>query len=174
MLKNNNNIFLTGCMGAGKTTVGKMIALRLKRDFVDTDVIIEKKTEMNILDIFERLGENKFRMIETEVISDLIKRTGQIIALGGGAIISQRNREQIGKSGLKIYLKATAKTLCLRVNAEERPLLKGLGRSETLKKIRQILDERKIFYEDADIIVQVDDVAPQDVVDSIIERLELL
>lgn len=174
MLVNEKNIVLIGCMGAGKTTIGKMLSFQLERKLVDTDILIEERAGMNIVNIFDRMGEDKFRMVETEIVSDVFKCAGQVVALGGGAVLSKKNRNLIKRLAVIVYLKAEVETLCLRANSEGRPLLRALNSSQTTERMQNILNERKKYYEEADIIISVDNKGPQEVVNMIMERLGAL
>ncbi|MDH5216379.1 MAG: shikimate kinase, partial [Gammaproteobacteria bacterium] len=102
----NDNIFLVGPMGAGKTTIGLQLARQFGRRFYDSDKEIEKRTGATIPLIFELEGEEGFRKRETQVIGDLAELTQSIIATGGGAVLKAENRAILKEHGLIIYLKA--------------------------------------------------------------------
>ena len=118
------NIVLTGFMGTGKSTVGKILAKKLKMGYVNTDEIIEEKEKKKISQIFEEDGEDYFRKKEREVIKDISKDNHQVIDLGGGAIIKEENLKDLRKNGLIICLTASLEEIMKRTEEEERPLLK--------------------------------------------------
>src|SRR5690606_7474938 len=98
------NIFLVGMMGAGKTTIGRLLASFLKKTFYDSDREIQKRTGVSIPLIFEIEGEAGFRKRETEMLSELVKTRNIVLATGGGAVLSAQNREMLKQSGTVIYL----------------------------------------------------------------------
>lgn len=99
------NIVLCGMPGSGKTTVGALVASRLNRPFYDTDNLIEKKAGLAVSEIFEKYGEAAFRKMETEIISEVSRVTGAVIATGGGTLADPKNRENLLKNGLGAYIK---------------------------------------------------------------------
>lgn len=137
------NIILVGLMGAGKTTVGRQLAKRLHRPFVDTDHEIEARTGVLIPTIFEIEGEAGFRKRETQVISDLVRSRGMILATGGGAVLNPENRANLRANGWVIYLNVPPKQLYERTHADRnRPLLQvedPLARLQELHAIRDPL-----------------------------------
>lgn len=132
----DQNIFLVGLMGAGKTTVGKLLAKRLDRLFFDSDIEIENYLGVTISQIFELEGEKSFRKWEEKFINDLTCRQGVILATGGGAILSEINRNNLKSRGLVVYLYATVEELYERIHqTQNRPLLSGS------KNMKQVLYE---------------------------------
>ena len=103
----NTNIILVGMMGAGKTTVGKTLANSLGKDFIDSDHEIQERTGVKIPVIFEIEGEAGFRKRESEVLTELVKKNNIILATGGGAVLSQENRQLLKQNGIVIYLRAS-------------------------------------------------------------------
>jgi shikimate kinase len=146
------NIFLIGLMGAGKTTVGKLIARHLNRPFFDSDHEIEKRTGVNIPLIFELEGEAGFRTRETAVIEELTGLKNIVLATGGGAILSPRNRDNLRGNGTVIYLRARVEDLWQRTRHDKnRPLLQT---ADPLTKLKELFAQRDPLYcEIADIIV---------------------
>lgn len=115
-------VYLTGFMGAGKSTVGKLLATRLKRQHIDTDELIVAQTGLSIPDIFARYGEDGFRALEGRVLRDLSLQHGLVVSLGGGGVLLAHNRV-ILKSGTWIFLDAPFSVLCSRIlSAKGRPL----------------------------------------------------
>ncbi len=138
------NIILYGPPGAGKSAVGKELASRLKRDFVDTDSLIESRTGLTIPQIFSQSGEAEFRRIESGVCADIAGRNNLIVALGGGALLNPSNRAALERRSLIICLRADTGTLLSRAAEGERPLLEGGSPAE---KLNALLESRRALYE---------------------------
>jgi shikimate kinase len=145
------NIFLVGMMGAGKTTVGKALARRLGREFVDCDREIVERTGVPVATIFEIEGETGFRQRESCVLADLALRTDCVIATGGGAVLSADNRRLMRESGTVIYLNASVDHLHERTRRDaSRPLLASGDRHAT---IARLVEQRDPLYRDAAHII---------------------
>ena len=154
-------LVLVGMMGAGKTTVGRRIASRLGRQFLDSDEEIEKAAQMTIPEIFEQRGEPEFRAGETRVIARVLKDGGIVLATGGGAFVNVETRALIKTEALSVWLKAEADILFERVSRRSnRPLLKTANPRATLEKL---IADRYPIYAEADVTVLSREV-PQDVV----------
>lgn len=154
-------IVLVGMMGAGKTTVGRRLAAKLNRLFLDSDEEIEKAAQMSIPEIFEQRGEAEFRAGEARVIARVLKDPDIILATGGGAFVSEETRALVNAEAISIWLKAEADILFERVSRRSnRPLLKTANPRQTLEKL---IAERYPIYADAHVTVLSRDV-PQDVV----------
>ncbi|WP_316013060.1 shikimate kinase [Roseobacter sp. HKCCA0434] len=120
------SVVLIGLMGAGKTSVGKRLAARMGRNFVDSDAEIEAAAGQSIPDIFATLGEEAFRDGERRVIARLLSGPPMVIATGGGAWMNAQTREAIGKGAISVWLEAAVDTLVARVDGKPgRPLLEG-------------------------------------------------
>ena len=119
------NIYLVGMPGSGKSAVGKLLAQRLGRQFVDSDEMVAERAGRSVADIIQHSGEPTFRQLETETLAELAKQTNLVVATGGGTILNDANADMMLKSGLAVHLKAAAQTLTDRLNAtdELRPLL---------------------------------------------------
>jgi shikimate kinase len=170
----NKQIILAGFMGSGKTTVGEKLALLLGRTFVDTDQKVEKKTGMKVAEIFSIHGEAIFRKMETEAVESLTAYPlGElVVATGGGALISSRNREILKSCGLLILLAASPRAILSRTKGQgDRPLLEG--HPKPLSKIEQLLEERAPYYETCDLQVDTSGKNADQVTGEIIERLGL-
>jgi len=142
-----NNIFFIGLMGAGKTTIGKILAKHLNKQFYDTDVEIEKRTGVKIPVIFDLEGEAGFRKRETAVIQDLVSQQHIVMATGGGAVIAAENRELLKANGHVIYLRANVTELWHRTrNDKHRPLLQNV---DIRAKLEQLYAERNPLYTEA-------------------------
>ncbi len=147
------NIFLVGMMGAGKTTIGRLLASFLKKTFYDSDREIQKRTGVSIPLIFEIEGEAGFRKRETEMLSELVKTRNIVLATGGGAVLSAQNREMLKQSGTVIYLRATVDDLWRRTRQDKnRPLLQT---QDPRTKLAELYTQRDPLYrETAHIIVE--------------------
>jgi len=156
-------LVLVGMMGAGKTTVGRRLASRLNRHFLDSDEEIEKAAQMTIPEIFAQRGEPEFRAGETRVIARVLKDRDIVLATGGGAFVNAETRAQVRQGAISVWLKADSNILFERVSRRSnRPLLKTANPRATLEKL---IEERYPIYAEADITVLSRDV-PQDVVAS--------
>lgn len=152
--KRQPNIYLTGFMGAGKSVVGEELARQLNREFYDTDKLIEQSVGVSIVQIFEKHGEEYFRDIETEVIRNISNQKNAIIALGGGAVISQKNRLNIENSGILIYLKWDVNLLLERILSDlSRPQVVRLDEATRKEKLIELFNSRKSIYEQAKITI---------------------
>jgi len=154
-------LVLVGMMGAGKTTVGRRLAARLNRLFLDSDEEIEKAAQMTIPEIFEQRGEPEFRAGETRVISRVLKEQNVVLATGGGAFVNEETRALVKGEAISVWLKAEVDILFERVSRRSnRPLLKTANPRATLEKL---IEDRYPIYAGADVTVLSRDV-PQDVV----------
>ena len=146
------NIFLVGLMGAGKTSVGKLLARRLGKDFHDCDQEIERATGVKIQVIFEIEGEAGFRAREAKMLAELTARRDIVLATGGGAVLSADNRRLLAECGVVVYLRAAAPELWSRTRHDKkRPLLKT---ADPQARLEQLFAERDPLYREvADIIV---------------------
>ncbi len=139
------NIILTGFMGTGKTSIGRLMAERLRREFIDMDAVIEERTGRSIPQIFQEQGEEAFRALERELCRELAARSGLVIATGGGALVNAENRAALGATGDIICLRADPDVIMARVGAStNRPKLDGTDRRA---RIEALLDERAAAYD---------------------------
>jgi shikimate kinase len=139
-----DNLFLVGLMGAGKTTVGKLLAKHLGKQFIDADHEMEQRTGVKIAVIFELEGEEGFRNREASVINDLTQRSGIVLATGGGAILREPNRTALRSRGTVIYLRASADDLWRRTrNDKNRPLLQT---DNPRTRLQELLAQRDPLY----------------------------
>jgi len=142
-------VVLVGMMGSGKTAIGRVLSQRLNVPFVDSDAEIEAAANATISEIFERSGEPFFRDREAEVISRLLQANPCILSTGGGAYLSERNRAEISKHGVAVWLDADLDLLWERVRTKDtRPLLRT---PDPLKTLGEIFVERGPIYELADL-----------------------
>ena len=165
------NLYLIGMMGAGKTTVGRMLARRLKLRFFDSDHEIEARCGVKIPVIFEIEGEAGFRAREAQAIAELTALEGIVLATGGGVVQCAGNRERLAASGTVIYLRARPEDLYERVRHDRnRPLL---ATPDPLARMRSLYAERDPLYrEAADLVVETGEQSPQALARDLLEQLE--
>ena len=170
LMKNSDNIFLVGLMGAGKSTIGKKLAERLGKTFVDADSEIERRTGATIELIFDIEGEEGFRKREAAMLDELTARSDVVVATGGGAVLWQENRDRLAGRGTVIYLNAPPEVLARRTESDKtRPLLQT---DDRLQRLLELLREREPFYKEiADVIIDTDDMPLRKVVDRIYRSL---
>jgi shikimate kinase len=150
-------VFLTGFMGCGKTTLGRLLADRLEWRFVDLDEAVEHRTGLPVRRIFAAFGERRFRRLEHEALLATAREPGRsIVALGGGAFVSEVNRAVIRRSGVSIWIDVPFRTLVRRVGGDRsRPLARSPEELYTLYRARVP------FYFDADLRIRAGDAAPE-------------
>ncbi len=158
-------LVLTGFMGTGKTAVGKRVAEKLGREFVDTDALLEAREGMTVREIFARRGETYFRDRESALCVELAAQNNLVIATGGGALVSARNREAFVHACV-ICLDASAAAILARVgNAADRPMLRGDAR----ERIAQLLAARRDAYSQIARHVDTTEQSLEQVADAILE-----
>ncbi len=166
-----NNIYLVGLMGAGKTTVGKLIAKQTGKEFHDSDLEIKCKTGVSIPYIFEVEGEAGFRARETAAIQELVRQENIVLATGGGAVLSAENRQLLKENGTVIYLRATVNELWARTRHDRnRPLLQTGNPQAKLAELYEIRDP--LYREVADLIVDTSRQNVSFLVNQILQKLE--
>ncbi|AMP02933.1 3-dehydroquinate synthase [Collimonas pratensis] len=172
MVRYTGNIFLVGLMGAGKTTVGRALARKLNKLFIDSDHEIEARTGVSIPLIFEIEGEESFRQRETEVIRDLSARSGIVLATGGGAIMRAENREYLKTRGTVIYLRASIHNILQRTSRDKnRPLLQT---ADPRRRLEELSRQREPYYREvADIVIDTGRPNVQFLVHSILSQLDV-
>ena len=162
----NKNLVLTGMMGVGKSTIGRLLAKRLKIKFIDVDKIIERNERKSIKKIFEDNGEKYFRKIEEKITFKIIKKKNAVIALGGGAFINNAIREKVLNTCISIWLKVSLEKLIVRYKrSNRRPLLDKRKLDINVKKIYQT---RKNIYRLANFKVNCDNINKTQIVDKIL------
>jgi shikimate kinase len=165
-----SHLVLIGFMGAGKTSVGKALALRLSLPFVDTDLWVEEHAGMRVTEIFKVRGEEYFRQLESTAIRELAGEEASVVSCGGGAVLKLDNRRALRNSGRIFYLRVSADEISRRlVDDDERPLLAGeTGRRE---RVEIMLTERDpVYREAADFVIESGEREPGEVAEEI-ERI---
>jgi shikimate kinase len=172
-IDSSRHIVLVGFVATGKTTVGRALATRLGRDFVDTDAAVERRAGLSIADLFKRHGEAVFREHETAVCRDLATRSGLVIATGAGAIVDQDCREALMNSGHLVCLNASLDELERRLRDDgDRPLLTDRGCRETLREpLVSLFEARSKVYSDVALQVETTGREPDEVVDAVEQLL---
>ena len=169
-MQHAGNVYLVGMMGAGKTTVGRTLARRLKLRFVDSDHEIEARCGVKIPVIFEIEGEAGFRAREAQAIAEISALEGIVLATGGGVVLAAENRRLLAEHGTVVYLRATPEHLYERVRQDRnRPLLAG---DDPLGRLRELYRERDPLYREiADVVIDTGRQSVQVLARALLERL---
>ena len=164
------NLYLVGMMGAGKTTVGRALARRLKLRFVDSDHEIEARCGVKIPVVFEIEGEAGFRAREAQAIAELTARDGIVLATGGGAVLAEENRRLLAEHGTVVYLRATPEHLYERVRQDRnRPLL---ATDDPLARLRELYKVRDPLYREvAHVVVDTGRQSVQTLTRTLLDKL---
>jgi shikimate kinase len=165
------NIALIGFMGAGKTSVGRLVAEQLGFDYLDTDEMIQSRTNRTIADIFAKDGEPAFRKLEEQIVAELTTLERTVISTGGGLPVNPQNLASLKTHALVVCLWASPENIWQRVrNQTHRPLLNGPNPKE---KIRGLLAVRKPFYRQADVLLNTELRAVREVAQQVIHQFQL-
>lgn len=171
-MKAGDNIVLVGMMGAGKTTVGRLLARRLKRAFYDSDEEIERRCGVRIPVIFDIEGEPGFRARETQVIAELCGLAGIVLATGGGAVLADENRRRLGACGSVVYLHARPGPLWHRIRHDRnRPLLATPDPQKTLEDLYAARDP--LYREVATVVLDTGRQSAQSLAKEILAQLNV-
>jgi shikimate kinase len=169
-MKVPGSLFLTGPMGAGKSTIGRQLSKRLKMPFHDSDHEIENRTGVDIPLIFELEGEAGFRKRESAIINELTRLPNIVLSTGGGAILAQENRQHLTSRGTVIYLHTSVDQQLRRTRHDRnRPLLQTDNPRAKLEELMAIREP--LYREAADIVINTDGMRVMDVVREIIRQL---
>jgi shikimate kinase len=165
----SRNLILVGLMGAGKSSVGRIVATQLGIPFIDSDAEIERVSRMSISELFAAYGEDEFRALEGRVMKRLLKGGPRLVSTGGGAFINDRTRKHIKRGGLSVWLKADLDVLWERVNKRDtRPLLKTENPKQTLENL---MNARYPIYGQADRTVISRDVRKEVMADEVLQAV---
>lgn len=170
-------LVLIGLRGSGKTTVGRIVAERLGVEFMDCDEYIERKTQLTIREIFERCGEQYFRIVEGDAIRALVKKSAGVLATGGGAVLHYKNVHDLRSFGKVIFLDVQPEIAWERIRGdsatlERRPFPPG---EDPLSVLREQAEARRPYYlQAADAIVPANGCKPERVADRVLELLAKL
>ena len=160
-------IFINGFMGAGKSTFGKKLAKKYNYSFVDLDEYIEKITDRSISELFEELGDERFRFTEQSALGYIFENNTDniVISTGGGTPCFYDNMDFMNSKGITVYLEASAKMLLSRLinSQKERPLIKDKSSSELLEFIEKSLHEREQYYNKSKVKVNIKDISIEQV-----------
>lgn len=172
-VRRDQALLLCGMMGSGKSSVGRALAERLDRAFIDTDAQIEGEAGESIPELFARC-ESEFRALERRVLVALPARDA-VVALGGGSVTTPENLSIIRSKGVLVLLRAEADTLAGRLAAssavDERPLLGGARGPRLVERLRDLLAERATAYAEADVSVTTDRCSVEQVRDAVLQAL---
>lgn len=167
------NLILVGPMGAGKSTIGRLLAKELRLPFKDSDKEIEQRTGADIPWIFDVEGEQGFREREQAVLEDLCAAEGVVLATGGGAVMRSENRAALRAGGRVVYLHASVEQQVGRTSRDRnRPLLRSASPGKILADLFAVRDP--LYREIADVVIETDERAPRLVVLEILDRLAAL
>lgn len=169
-------IALIGYRGTGKTTVARLLAVRLKYDWIDTDDEIELRAGKTITEIFSDSGELAFRDLEAEVVADLCGRSHTIVAMGGGAVLREENRRRMAACGAVVWLTASPATIEQRLSADpstgsRRPNLTNRGGRNEIEQL--LLERNPIYRACATLEVDTENKGPAEIADEILAALGL-
>jgi shikimate kinase len=171
-MRDSDNIFLVGPMGVGKSSIGRRLAARLEREFIDCDEELIRRTGVDIDVIFDIEGEAGFRTRESKLLQELVAMRGVVLATGGGAILSRENRAALTQNGTVVYLHASPELLAQRTARDrKRPLLQT---GDRMTRIRELLAQREPLYlEVADCVVNTGQGSVAQSVDLICRQLQI-
>jgi shikimate kinase len=168
----DKSIVLIGFMGAGKTTIGQLVAEKLSRPFIDIDKEIENEYGMPITDIFTKMGEKVFREKEKEVIMNFSEKKRNVLSLGGGAFLQEEVRKACLKNCLVFYLDVSWDVWKERIHLliDSRPVLKD----RSLEDIEALFHTRRAIYSDHHWRIETDNREPEDIANNIVESLKYM
>lgn len=166
-------------MGSGKSTLGPILANTLGYDFVDVDRMIEQKSGKSISEVFQELGEEKFRQMERDALHEVVGMRDAVVSLGGGAIANEENFQLVHAYGFIVYLRMSPEEATRRMRHKvNRPLLKGaegemLDEEALRKKITDLMKKREQFYTRADVIIETERQRIGTTVDDLVKLLRV-
>jgi shikimate kinase len=171
-MRDSDNIFLVGPMGVGKSSIGRRLAARLDREFIDCDEELIRRTGVEIEVIFEIEGEAGFRVRESKLLHELVSMRGVVLATGGGAVLSAENRAALKQNGTVVYLYAAPELLAQRTARDrKRPLLQT---GDRMARIQELIGQRESLYQEvADCVVDTGQGSVAHSVDLICRQLQI-
>ena len=168
-MKQTDNIYLIGLMGAGKTTIGRQLAKALQLPFYDSDKAIEEQTGVDIPTIFEYEGEEGFRAREQNMIAELTQIDGIVLATGGGAILREANRKALTENGFVVYLQCSVDKILQRTKRDtQRPLLNTVNPRERIEKL--FSEREPVYLSCADFKIETSSMQSKTVVQNILNE----
>jgi shikimate kinase len=169
-------IFLIGYMGAGKTTLGRILSRRLNFSFIDTDFYIEHRYRKKVGDIFNACGEQRFREMERRILCEVSEFERVVVSTGGGLPCFNDNMKLMNEKGTTVYLEASTDALAARLQASRtiRPVLQNRSGSELTAFIGEHLERRRPFYEQAGVRFQTDPMVTNGDAEALADKLEQL
>jgi len=163
-MKSEKNIVLVGMMGSGKSSIGKLLSKKTGLNFIDIDVLIEKKENKSITEIFKLNGEKYFRDLEEKISIKKLKEYNSVISLGGGAFLNAKIRKKSSLNSITVWLNWKTSTLIDRIkNNKKRPVVTNLKANE----IKGLIEERSKVYNSSDYKVNCDKLSKSEIVDKI-------
>lgn len=164
-------VYLIGFMGAGKSTIARLLQQKLHMPLVEMDERIVAEQGMSINDIFAAFGENHFRNIESQLVRRLGEEEAAVVSCGGGVVVREENVFNMKKNGVIVFLTATPETIYERVkNSKERPILNG---NMNVEYIKGLMEKREPLYKNAaDLVIATDQKTKDEIICEIIEQLE--
>ena len=167
-----SNIYLIGPMGAGKSTIGRMLAKELARPFLDSDHVIEERSGADIPWIFDVEGERGFRDRECQVLAEICTQRGVVMATGGGVVGRPENRRNLSTNGFVVYLWAPVAVQLHRTEKDKRrPLLQRADRQEVLTRL--LVERDPLYRSIADIVLDTETLSPRQVIKKVIQAISL-
>jgi len=168
-MKSNKNLVFLGMMGSGKSSIGSLVAKKLKLDFIDVDKEIEKKIGISISKIFELKGEDYFRKIEEKITLNVLKINSTIISLGGGAFINKVIRKEVIKNHISFWLNWNNEILLNRIkNSKKRPIAFNLKENELIDLIKK----RSNIYSKALYEIKCDKLSKNEIIKQVLKKYE--
>jgi shikimate kinase len=169
------NVVLIGFRGSGKSTVGRALAERLGREFIDCDDVLEKRAGISIREIFEKMGESHFRTLESQIIGEVSALDGKVVATGGGAALKYQNMQVFKRNGGRIFfLEVGPETAFRRIQADasSRTRRPALTDQDPMTEVKEQIEFRRPYYVNgADVVVAADGKSVEDLVKEILRDL---
>ena len=168
-MKSKENLVFLGMMGSGKTSIGLLVAKKLKLNFIDIDHEIEKELGIKISDIFETRGEVYFRSIEEKITLKTLKKNNIVVSLGGGSFLNSNIKKEVLKNHISFWLKWNIKTLINRIkNNKKRPIAYKANVNELI----EIIKKRSFIYSNAIYKIQCENCTKNEIVNKVLEIYE--